>query len=125
MNNKKNLNVGTVIGIAMSQHVLKNKTSFGRKRNVGILCENERPLWKDLLLVTVPTFIGSVMPILVAHFLSPQEGGEPGTPHLHPASTTQVIVPPVTMPIHIEPSQPASPVDTFKNFTARAKAGKV
>ncbi len=41
---------------------------------------DERPIWKDLLLVSLPAFIASVLPIVVGHALSkpdptPPQGG--------------------------------------------------
>lgn len=40
--------------------------------------EEQRPYWKDLLLATLPAFIGSVLPIVVGHMLTSPEASKSG-----------------------------------------------
>jgi len=128
MHNKNNSkSPGAIIGIATANNVLRNAGIRTFPTNEA---PQERPLWKDLLLVTVPTFIGSVVPIIVAHFLAPDEPHpnqnvnyqfmQPGHSHTPiPQPPAQPPQPPQAPPGHLEPKP-----ESFGQFAARHKTLK-
>ncbi len=121
-------------------NALPQTSRVAKLTKIGPMCEAERPLWKDLLLVTVPTFVGSVLPLLLSIALSPDEpppqnpnaGQMPGYGpgfghghHHHPFPSQ-----PVPSPIEGLPNTPSTPPSTegpevsFKSFTASRKGIK-
>lgn len=50
------------------------QTSFGRARN-----EAAMPFWQQVVLVTLPAFVGSCVPHIIDHFLNPKPAATPET----------------------------------------------
>lgn len=110
-------------------------------RSIGIKCDHEihrEPLWKEILLLAVPTFISSVLPVVIDHVLNggPQQGmqiipqylsgvGFPQQPSLsQPPLGLHPQVPPVSpIPPQPLPRQPNEDreVEDFRVFVAQAK----
>ena len=139
--NKNIFKLGSKIGIVAANNILRKRGNM----SLTPMCNGEqpRPLWEDLLLVSIPTFIGSVIPIVVGHFLMPDEPqtnvryvavppGQPGQP-------VNYIPVPIQEPVHTAPPSTPPPAfpespnydnftkgnpESLKAFTARKKAIK-